>query len=116
MQQKVEPTVDTYNVSLDQQIIALEAHITDDTPIEKLSKEDLVALHLNNIAILQSSSKNVEPKPLMLAPAYAPSIASLNDLQKVESIKTSYQLKILLTISRFHLQICGQKFTIEVAL
>jgi len=85
MELEVEPTLDTYNVSLDQQIIALEAPISDNTPVERLSKENLIALHLNNIAVLQNSSNVAEPIPLMLAPAYAPSVASLNDLQKVAS-------------------------------
>ena len=115
MQLEAESTVDTYNVSLDQQIIALETSITDDAPVEKVSKDDLVALHINNIASLQSSSKNGEPNPLMIAPAYAPSVVSLNDLQKVESIK-QVSCDSLLTISRFRLQICGQKCIIEVAL
>ena len=85
MQLKNEPTVDTYNVSLDQQITALEAFHADDAPIDKLAKKDLIALHLNNIALLRNCAKIEEPKPLMLEPAYAPSVASLNDLKRVYS-------------------------------
>jgi len=85
MQPEVEPTIDTYNVSLDQQISALEGYIADEAPFEKPSKEELIALHMKNVALLQNKAKTAEPKPLLLAPAYAPSVASLNELRKVES-------------------------------
>lgn len=80
-----EPCVDTYDVSLDHQIGILNAAagLEDDSPLSRLSRERLIAVHLNNLKVLKNSSKPQEPKPLVLPAAYAPSIVSLNDLQKV---------------------------------
>jgi hypothetical protein len=76
---------DTYDVPLEDQISLLNSSpsVQGDTPVSKYSKEELISVHLNNLALLKESSKSSEPKPLVLPAAYAPSISSLNDLQKV---------------------------------
>ena len=80
-----QPCVDTYDVSLDHQISILNAaaSLEDDSPVPRLSKKELIAVHLNNLKVLKNSSEPQKPKPLVLPAAYAPSIVSLNDLQKV---------------------------------
>ncbi|KAH8592334.1 hypothetical protein B0O99DRAFT_597377 [Bisporella sp. PMI_857] len=83
--QQAESLINTYDIPLDQQITTLEVapSVHNGTPTISLSKEELISTHLNNITILKNAPASEEPRPLMLGAAYAPSIASLNDLQKI---------------------------------
>jgi hypothetical protein len=80
-----EAEVNTYDVSLEDQIAVLNeaANLQDDTPISKLSKEELIGIHLNNLRLQKADLKTSEPHPFVLPAAYAPSMSSLNELQKV---------------------------------
>jgi len=84
MQLHEETAINTYEIPLEQQISALESSsdFQGDTPTVKLSKDELISNHLKNISLLKSASNSTEPKSLILPAAYAPSTASLNDLQK----------------------------------
>lgn len=75
----------TYDISLEEQLAVLNSAFSfqDSQPVPKSSKEELISVHLNNIALLKEASKSREPRPLVLPAAYAPSISSLNDLQKI---------------------------------
>jgi hypothetical protein len=76
---------DSYDAPLETRIKLLSANssLEQGTPVPRFTKEELISVHLNNIALLKKSSKSREPKPLILPAAYSPSISSLNELQKV---------------------------------
>lgn len=80
----------TYDISLEAQTNLLNtcSNFRDEIPQPKFSKNELVDIHLNNISLLQESMILGEPKPIILPTAYAPSIASLNDLRRVFTVFT----------------------------
>lgn len=85
MSVEFDAATDTYNAPLEARIQLLSA--TPETEanngISRSAKEELIDVHLNNIALLKQSSKLQLGRPIILPAAYSPSILSLSELQKV---------------------------------
>lgn len=83
MSPHAEAIGNSYEIPLDHQLLVFKEAglLQDDTPKLRFSKEDLLHFHSNNIRLQKVGSK--EASYLVLPAAYAPSIASLNNLQKV---------------------------------
>lgn len=79
-----DAATDSYNAPLEARIQLLSA--TSETEanngIRRSTKEELINVHLNNIALLKRSSNPGLGKPIILPAAYSPSVLSLSELQK----------------------------------
>jgi hypothetical protein len=77
--------VNTYDVSLEDQTFLLNttSQRRDEIWTRQLSKDELINIHLNNIGPLEGSHMSRAPRRMVLPAAYAPSIISLNGLQRI---------------------------------